>query len=195
MNATFKIFFFIFSIAVLGSCTIQKRVFNNGYHVEWKRKFKQANSLNCDALHEVNNDKTDAKLEQIQLLQTGSDSVELIVNYPDNLKPDQIPEAENENPSDEVLGSGDLKKERVVLKSVQKKKLSPKPYNRGNGGNVLLGLCTLVMICICMAMISYLFSAEATIMGILLIACFGWIIAIFTIILIVLFIVRFVRNF
>lgn len=42
MKTTLNILIFFMLIVTFGSCTIQKRTFNKGYHIEWNRKFKKS---------------------------------------------------------------------------------------------------------------------------------------------------------
>ena len=191
MKTTAIFAFFILVNALLSGCTIEKRLFNKGYHVEWNRKFKRQVDSNVEN-HEDQTDEVVSESDEEQSLdeksgnELAADTFE-ITHY--------AGDAPVESQYDGVSNTKAVKEKKPVSKPVQKEKNKPVPYDRGGGGNVLLGLCTLVMICICMAMISYLFSAEATAAGILLILCFGWILFVFTIILIVIFIVRFIRNF
>lgn len=69
-------------IFLLTACTIQRRTFNKGWHIEWKTKLKVNVSESFESTAEVNNDKENHPIEahdsirtDLQHLPTGTDSI------------------------------------------------------------------------------------------------------------------------
>lgn len=119
---TFPIIIAVFFVT---SCTIQKRLFNKGYSIEWRRKFKSD--------HNYNDEKTDFKE---QMLSSDSGSISItdpvpVLSVPE-LTPDSIVAHISQNPEISVS-----QKKPQLLQSFSKnfhvqiirEKKKPKPPN------------------------------------------------------------------
>ena len=192
MNATFKIFFFIFSIAVLGSCTIQKRVFNNGYHVEWKRKFgKRVDEPLKPSLINPNRDLTEYYKEDI--LDEDTVIIEIVPNAYKDVECDNSMSVNTEIESTDILKTVSAKQldDRIVSKKSRFLIHPSKKYLAYSGGMrtgflILVGIFILGVIILLVA----LFSGSSSGIGaffLLLINSSWFLVVFFTVLILIAF--------
>ena len=183
------ILFFLVLVSILGSCTIQKRVFNNGYHVEWKRKFKQS------AEPTVSDEKMDDASSRGNQQEIGHEAIEETILKQDTINQQIIDGAEQVTTaqSDRVINAESENEERVGALSHEKKITSFKPFwYRAYGGD-RSGAKALVIIIIFAILFLLIYAAlnsgNYAAMFLLLVAA-GWLLIILFIVLFILLLVR-----
>ena len=192
MNATLKIFFFTLLVAVSGSCTIQKRTFNKGYHVEWTRKFNQS----VEPVP-ASDEKNDVPVSKEKQPENGRDVKEEGITKCDTADQGVVEQVKSvsDKQSDRDLKTWRKDDEQVRIPVHEKKMTSIKAVQRrayGRGGGGAKALVFIFIFAILFLLIYAAYSSANYSAMFLLLAAVGWLLIA---ILIVLFIWMLVRLF
>lgn len=147
-----KRLFILSSITLLAGCTITKRQFNSGYHVEWKFHSKEKTETAKLNLTELKDSPSNDPEIQLNSILSSVDSTNLIPPKNEGLVVDEI--ALDEIPSGEIQELVEVQNLQIQEKPVQdgqdevveEEKRKVDPFTWVALGGILLGLLLLLTI-------------------------------------------------